>query len=314
MKRRRGRPSTFETLRDAAFQQAIEQDPSLDVATDVVEISHAASSCTDVAPPFQKGPVHKRSTFCEMMSNGLRRTGVRDFANKVHQYALGAASLKDVTPSSHCKAFWERGPGAVIANISKTAIKLVYGAGDRQTLTADERRMASSADLEEKHKATEFLATLKSLPENAELLVIIDRARYDEATSIMRVLQANDIDGQLDDEMTQEDYRILSSFMGGDKHSGQCTENAHAKVFQLEKAYGALARVSHEDGPSYKFILGDFADGPQLVQRTGAECISVALEQTSDFTDDTIPKCRHRGRLAIADRYAAQEGAEEMLV
>ena len=114
-----------------------------------------------------------------------------------------------------------------------------------------------------------------ALKDGVRLLAFVEQVRYDEATTLMTVDQANDVGDWLDGDGEEAFPESLRQVLG----SCPVVESSPAKVFQTEASWGALLAIDGKGGePTHYFLVGsDIASSPQVVQRTTAKVMAQAM-------------------------------------
>ena len=140
------------------------------------------------------------------------------------------------------------------------------------------------------------------------LIAFVEVARYDEASSLIRVDQSDEAYGLEDAIPGGPDIDIRCLGNGG------IAESVTAKVFQTEAAWGALVRRTDAHGADkYEIITSETASSAQILQATTAEGMAYGIASASCVRDRSVASFLFRMRLVASDRYAAQIAAEKGL-
>ena len=153
-------------------------------------------------------------------------------------------------------------------------------------------------------------ASLATLGNGVELLAFVETARYDEATSLMRVVQCNRPDMSIavaepDDPGSDPLRAVLEA--------DPITESAPAKMLQVESGWGAVVKCQTEEGPTYVFMRDDIVVTPAVVQQTNTTCMAAALDALTVIRTRSAQSFKFKTRLACSDRHTANLAAERCL-
>ena len=154
------------------------------------------------------------------------------------------------------------------------------------------------------------IALAKCAAPKTRLVAFIEGVRYDEATSVLGVEQADEVDMGGGPALPRDSFFAVLSAMCDQDFS---RETVPAKLFQTESTWGALLAVEpdSEGHPTEYIMLGsEFVSTPQVLQRTTAECIAAALLLSSCIRHQTVAGFRWKMRMVCSDRYSAQFAAE----
>ena len=114
-------------------------------------------------------------------------------------------------------------------------------------------------------------------PPALKLLLFVEGVRYDEATRMLRVPQAADIEVDQARPCEGLPEKAARAFTSGDA----IAEIVPAKTFQTECKWGALLRIDGDEGPEYVFLTSEVATAPQILQRTTGACFAEAFLMSS---------------------------------
>ena len=147
-------------------------------------------------------------------------------------------------------------------------------------------------------------------PPALKLLLFVEGVRYDEATRMLRVPQAADIEVDQARPCEGLPEKAARAFTSEDAIS----EIVPAKTFQTECKWGALLRIDGDEGPEYVFLTSEVATAPQILQRTTGACFAEAFLMSSTVRRSALAtKFAFCMRLICSDRYAAQLLAERTI-
>lgn len=141
------------------------------------------------------------------------------------------------------------------------------------------------------------------------LVAFIEGTRYDEATLVVAVEQAQDIPEPGPDAVG------IAARLRDVLQAGSIKETAPAKVFNLESTWGALLELRPTgDGPAeYLFLTSSQAQPPQIIQRGTAVNYAAALRLASMCRWESVADFQTKIRLVCSDRLSAQWAAERAL-
>ena len=144
-------------------------------------------------------------------------------------------------------------------------------------------------------------------PANVDCIAFVEMSRYDEATSVLGVVQTLTED-QLK-AMTESD---LDSRLKAALESDAIKENAPSKLFQTELQWGALLLVRHGSDlqDEYVFITSEAVIAPQVLSQTTAATIAQSIITASIARLPARTWFSWRLRLVTSDRYCAQLAVE----
>ena len=313
--RKRGRPSNQEALRRQALLEAEAGEGGVEPEGPPPEEQLAVAR--NVA--LQGGAAQALPTVPESMLKGFRQplaaTPSHPLAGVVAEYSAALSRENfDYQGSDTYKfatEFWS--PRTNVWRSSSLVAQSQASSFSVHRTQRTERRLSAAAELAERRFHCNAHLSLATCGPTIELVAFIEGVRYDEATSLLGVIQsAEDAflgPGVPMDEVTRALMALLEQ--------EDLKETVPCKVFQTESAWSALLAVCGADVPEEKkFIMlsSECATSPQILQRTTADCILRALATSSIVRPSSVARFRWRMRLVCSDRNASQFAAERMLL
>ena len=141
--------------------------------------------------------------------------------------------------------------------------------------------------------------------DGAELLAFIELARYDEATNVVSVVQANRPNMVVSGDGPAP-IGTAADVLEGDS----ITESVPAKLLQVESGWAAVVKKTSEAGAKYVFFRDDVVVTSTVMHQTTAPCMAETLRALTVIRDRAVADFRFRARVVCSDRYAAQLAAE----